>query len=158
MARHMTPPIVKFSRLHPAAIIPTAATEGAACFDLYSLWSTTLTSTVSRLVVETGVGIELPPGYVGLVCSRSGLAANNGVFVLNAPGVIDEDYRGELKIILGYLPQDLNWPSIHPRHFDAGSRLAQLMILPRPQLQVAVVDQLSTTERGAKGLGSSGLT
>jgi len=148
---------VKFKRLRSDAIIPTQATEGAACFDLYAADSVILTGTCTREVVDTGVAIELPPGYVGLVCSRSGLAANNGIFVVNAPGIIDEDYRGELKVILGYLPHNLEWPPLEPRVYTAGSRIAQLMILPKPQLAVEEVTELTTTERGTGGLGSTGV-
>jgi dUTP pyrophosphatase len=101
--------------------------------------------------------MELPPGYVGLVCSRSGLAAKNGVFVLNAPGVIDEDYRGELKVILGRLAYTPQWPSENYTLVEPGMRIAQLMVMPIPQLAVEEVTHFSTTARGEGGLGSTGV-
>jgi len=109
-----------------------------------------------RAVVATGIGIELPPGYVGLVCSRSGLAAKQGIFVLNAPGIIDADYRGEIKVILGLVADDLNWPSLDPVLLRAGTRVAQLMALSLPLMLGLEVNNLSTTERGPGGLGSTG--
>lgn len=150
-------PTVRFRRKFPDAIVPTRATEGAACWDLYALTDYFLSASRSRTIVYTGIDIELPPGFVGLVCSRSGLAANEGIFVLNAPGVIDEDYRGELKVILGLQPKDINWPKLEPIHIPKGSRVAQLMVLPLPQLMVEEVTELSTTDRGEGGLGSTGL-
>ena len=93
---------------------------------------------------------------VGLICSRSGLAAKEGIFVVNAPGVIDEDYRGELKISLGRLPFTPQWPSETIFLIDSGMRIAQLMILPLPQRTVEEVTDLTTTERGDGGFGSTG--
>ncbi len=152
----MSPPDVKFMRLHESAQLPTRATPGAACFDLYALEDVYLKHYRPVTIARTGIAMELPPGFVGLVCSRSGMAANNRTFVLNAPGIIDEDYRGELKVILGYLPDDHAWPNMTPLVYSAGSRIAQLMILPVPQLRVVEVTELSTTERAAGGLGSTG--
>jgi dUTP pyrophosphatase len=99
----------------------------------------------------------LPPGYVGLVCSRSGLASKYGIFVLNAPGVIDEDYRGELKVILGRLPYTPQWPSESYTLVEPGMRIAQLMIMPVTHLPVEEVTDLTTTARGEGGLGSTGV-
>jgi dUTP pyrophosphatase len=156
--RYVLPtPTVRFRRKFPDAVVPTRATEGAACWDLYALTDCFLSASRSRVIVYTGIDIELPPGFVGLVCSRSGLAATDGIFVLNAPGVIDEDYRGELKVILGLQPRDINWPALEPIHIPKGSRVAQLMVLPLPQLAVEEVTELSTTDRGEGGLGSTGL-
>jgi dUTP pyrophosphatase len=153
-----SPPVVKFKRLDPAAQLPVRATEGAACWDLFSLEDRWMSPSVARLVLRTGIGIELPPGYVGLVCSRSGLAARQGLFVLNAPGIIDADYRGELLVIMGMQVDDYLWPKIDdPIKIAAGSRIAQLMVMPLPQLQVAEVTEFSTTERGEGGLGSTGV-
>lgn len=157
---------VKFRRLSEKALLPTRATEGSACFDLYAdtsrnymaespLFSPSLPP---YLVATTGIGIELPPGHVGLICSRSGLAARDGLFVLNAPGVIDADYRGELKVILGWLPISWTWPedSNHIR-INHGMRIAQLMILPLTNIRAEEVDALSETARGTNGLGSTGV-
>lgn len=147
---------LKFKRLTSTAILPTRATAGAACFDLYADEQQWLDDMRTRRTVGTGIAIELPPGHVGLICSRSGLAAKEGIFVVNAPGVIDEDYRGELKISLGRLPFTPQWPSETIFLIDSGMRIAQLMILPLPQLTVEEVTDLTTTERGDGGFGSTG--
>jgi dUTP pyrophosphatase len=148
---------LKFKRLTSTAIIPTRATAGAACFDLYADEQQWLDDMRTRRTVGTGIAIELPPGHVGLVCSRSGLAAKEGIHVLNAPGVIDEDYRGEIKIILARHPFSPQWPSPDIVMIDSGMRIAQLMILPLPQLAVEEVTDLTTTERGEGGFGSTGV-
>lgn len=148
---------LKFKRLTSTAILPTRATAGAACFDLYADEQQWLDDMRTRRMVGTGIAIELPPGHVGLICSRSGLAAKEGIFVVNAPGVIDEDYRGELKVSLGRLPFTPQWPSETIFLIDSGMRIAQLMILPLPQLTVEEVTDLTTTERGDGGFGSTGV-
>jgi len=147
---------LKFKRLTGTAILPTRATAGAACFDLYADEQQWLDDMRTRRTVGTGIAIELPPSHVGLICSRSGLAAKEGIFVVNAPGVIDEDYRGELKVSLGRLPFTPQWPSETIFLIDSGMRIAQLMILPLPQLTVEEVTDLTTTERGGGGFGSTG--
>ena len=148
---------LKFKRLTSTAILPTRATAGAACFDLYADEQQWLDDMRTRRTVGTGIAIELPPGHVGLVCSRSGLAAKEGIHVLNAPGVIDEDYRGEIKIILARQPFSPQWPSPDIVMIESGMRIAQLMILPLPQLTVEEVTDHTTTERGDGGLGSTGV-
>ena len=147
---------LKFKRLTSTAILPTRATAGAACFDLYADEQQWLDDMRTRRTVGTGIAIELPPGHVGLVCSRSGLAAKEGIHVLNAPGVIDEDYRGEIKIILARQPFSPQWSSPDIIMIESGMRIAQLMILPLPQLTVEEVTDLSTTGRGDGGFGSTG--
>ena len=102
-----------------------------------------------RKVIPVGIDVELEPNEVALVCSRSGLAAKHGVFVLNAPGVIDSGYKGEVKVILQNLGTELFW-------VDEGDRIAQLLILELPQVaQLAEVINTNTA-RGANGLGSTG--
>jgi dUTP pyrophosphatase len=150
-------PTVKFKLLAPEAKLPAKATAGAACYDLFANETVCIDDMRTFKVIGTGVAIELPPGYVGLVCSRSGLAAKNGIFVLNAPGVIDEDYRGELKVILGRLAYTPQWPSEDYLLVERGMRIAQLMVMPVPQLAVEEVTYLSTTARGEGGLGSTGV-
>ncbi len=148
---------LKFKRLTSTAILPTRATTGAACFDLYADERAWVDDMRTRRTISTGIAIELPPGHVGLICSRSGLAHKNGLQVLNAPGVIDEDYRGELKIILARHPFSPQWPSEEIFMIEPGMRIAQLMVLPLPQLTVVEVTDLSTTERAANGFGSTGV-
>lgn len=150
-------PTVKFKRLSDTAQLPVKATGGAACYDLFANDTTVIDDMRTYRVIGTGIAVELPPGYVGLVCSRSGLAAKQGLFVLNAPGVIDEDYRGEIKVILGKLPFSPQWPSDEDFFVKPGMRIAQLLILPVPHLAVMRVDALTTTERGEGGLGSTGV-
>ncbi len=148
---------LKFKRLTSTAILPTRATSGAACFDLYADERAWVDDMRTRRTIGTGIALELPPGHVGLICSRSGLAAKEGLQVLNAPGVIDEDYRGELKIILARHPFSPQWPSEDIFMIEPGMRIAQLMVLPLPQLIVEEVTDLSTTERAANGFGSTGV-
>lgn len=150
-------PLVKFKKLMPEAIIPKQATAGAACYDLFSPFSEVLPSSMAIKTINTGIAIELPPGHVGLICSRSGLAARDGIFVLNAPGIIDADYRGELKVILARHQFDAGWPDITPIVFEPGARVAQLMILALPSIVTVEVSALSQTARGDKGLGSTGI-
>lgn len=151
-------PTLNFKKLDPKATLPTRMTSGAACFDLYCVEDISLKSYRPVVVAGTGIAVEIPPGFVGLVCSRSGLAAKDYAFVLNAPGVIDADYRGEIKVILGCLPDDHAWPNMNPLTYPAGSRIAQLMVLPLPQLMVAEVTEFTTTtDRDINGLGSTGI-
>lgn len=150
-------PTVKFMKLVDSAHIPMRATVGAACYDLFANEPVCLDDMRTCKVIGTGIAIELPRGYVGLVCSRSGLAAKEGVFVLNAPGVIDEDYRGEIKVILGRLPYTPQWPSEQYTMVEPGMRIAQLMIMPVTHLPVVEVTDLTTTARGERGLGSTGV-
>lgn len=150
-------PTVKFKLLTPEAKLPTKATVGSVCYDLYAGEGACIDDMRTFKVIGTGVAIELPPGYAGLICSRSGWAAKSGIFVLNAPGVIDEDYRGELKVILGRLAYTPQWPSEDYTIIERGMRIAQLMVMPVPQLAVEEVSYLSTTDRGEGGLGSTGI-
>ena len=90
--------ILKFKKTDPKAIIPRRQTEGAAGFDLHALEAEYLHKTTTPLMVRTGISVEIPPGHVGLIRDRSGLAAKHGVFVLG--GVIDSDYTGEVKVLL----------------------------------------------------------
>lgn len=143
---------VKIKKLHPEAIIPTYATPGAACFDLHAL-SLSATYHVGQYapdVIATGLAFEVPKDHVMLVFSRSGHGFNYNVRLANCVGVIDSDYRGEVKV---KLTVDVPDCSLHIKH---GDRIAQAMILPIQQAVFEVVDELSSTERGAGGFGSSG--
>lgn len=153
----MDRPVIKFRKLTASAQVPLRATEGAAAYDLYADQPIWLSLMRTRLLVSTGIAVQLPPGHVGLVCSRSGLAANNGVFVVNAPGIIDEDYTGEIKVILGYLEGNHVDPSTDYISLPSGSRIAQLLVMPRPTYDVSVVNEFVPTVRGAGGFGSTGV-
>jgi len=101
--------------------------------------------------VPTGIAIELPQGYEGQVRPRSGLAARHGITVLNAPGTIDSDYRGEIKVLLINL-------GLQPVQIAKGDRIAQLIVAPVVQAILALADSLPDTDRGAGGFGHTGLT
>ncbi len=139
---------VKFKKLRDDAIIPTRGTPVAAGLDLYAVEVLSL-APGAFAAVSTGVAIELSPGYEGQVRPRSGLAAKFGVTVLNSPGTIDEDYRGEVKVIL------INHG---PGVFDIkpGDRVGQLVTAQVALLRVEEVAHLSDTARGEKGFGSTG--
>lgn len=143
---------VKIKKLHPEAIIPTYATPGAACFDLYalSLMATYHIHQYSPEVITTGLAFEIPQDHVMLVFSRSGHGFNHGVRLANCVGVIDSDYRGEVKVKLTADTPDCG---LHIKH---GDRIAQAMIIPVEQAQFIVVDELSSTKRGTGGMGSTG--
>ena len=134
--------------LDEGATAPTRAHSTDAGLDLYSLESANIPPG-GRELISTGVRVSIPPGYVGLVCPRSGLAHRAGLTVLNAPGIIDAGYTGEIKVNLhnaDYLLQ----------HVGIGDRIAQLVITPIPDAHLAQVDSLDATERGDNGHGSTG--
>jgi dUTP pyrophosphatase len=128
--------------------IPTYATEGDAGADLRAS-EDTIVVPGQHVLVKTGVSAAIPTGYVGLVCSRSGLALNNGVFVLNAPGVVDAGYRGEIGVILKNL-------GLEALEVKAGDRIAQLLIQKVETANFVKVDALSESSRGDGGFGSTG--
>ncbi len=100
--------------------------------------------------MRTGLAVAIPDGYAGFVQPRSGLAANHGISIVNAPGLIDSGYRGELMVVL------LNTDRERAFEVEPGMRIAQLVVLPVPPLELREVDELPGTERGARGHGSSG--
>lgn len=129
--------------------LPMHLTDGAAGFDLQSSRDEII-APGDRCIVPTGFAWEIPRGYVGMVCPRSGLAATYGVTVLNAPGIVDSDYRGEVGVLL------VNLSSI-PQQIKRGDRIAQMVIAPALHgISVQEVDELSTTQRGDGGFGSTG--
>jgi dUTP pyrophosphatase len=127
---------------------PLYATPGSAGCDLIASEEITLPPG-KWAAVNTGLYLEIPRGYVALVCPRSGLALKHAVSVLNAPGVIDSDYRGEVKVIL------VNHNSLRYT-VKKGDRIAQLVFTPVVQAQMKIVDQLTETERSTGGFGSTG--
>ena len=133
------------------AVIPEYKTAGAAGADLCALLEAPLTIPAGKFaMVPTGLFFEIPQGYEVQVRPRSGLAAKNGVTVLNTPGTIDSDYRGEVKVILINLgPADFT--------INSGDRIAQMVIAPVTQASFTLADSLSETERGAGGFGSTGI-
>lgn len=151
---------LKFKRLHEDAILPTRAHFGDAGLDLYSVEDADVV-TGEVTAVSTGLAVEIPDGYVGLVHPRSGLAFKEGVTVVNAPGTIDAGYRGEVKVALTTvkaLVDRLGMRCIIPvrTRIKKGDRVAQLVVqaveLPVPVFE----DELPDSERGAGGYGSTG--
>ncbi|MGO1545657.1 MAG: dUTP diphosphatase [Gulosibacter sp.] len=128
---------------------PTHANPSDAGADLYAAESVTL-APGERALIGTGTAIALPERTVGLVAPRSGLAAKHGITIVNAPGVIDAGYRGELKVTL------LNTDRDEAYTVNAGDRIAQLLVLPIPAVEFIAVSELPTGDRGAAGFGSSG--
>lgn len=139
---------VSFQRLDRELSIPIKAHPGDAGFDLVTSVDVEL-GPGERVAAPTGLAVAIPDGFAGLVLPRSGHAARHGVGVVNAPGLIDSGYRGEIKVIL------INHGSDRV-HFARGERIAQLMITPVPSVVLTEVDSLDETVRGAGGFGSSG--
>jgi dUTP pyrophosphatase len=132
---------------HP---LPEYGTAAAAGLDLRANIETPITlKPLERTIVKTGLFIELPIGYEAQVRPRSGLAFKNGVTVLNSPGTIDADYRGEIGVILVNLSNE-------PFVIENGERIAQLVIAKHEQAEWQLVEELTSTERGAGGFGSTG--
>lgn len=146
MGRPKTP-VVRIKKLYDHAEMPRLATEGASGFDLVASERAEI-PTGERTVVGTGIAVAIPQGYEGQVRPRSGLAARYGVTVLNSPGTIDSDYRGELMVILHNTGPDFA--------VKKGDRIAQLVIQKVPAVKFETVEELDETERGEGGLGSTG--
>jgi dUTP pyrophosphatase len=143
------PDALKVVRLDPRATLPTRAYAGDAGLDLYALEQVSV-APGERASIRTGVAVEVPPGHAGLVVPRSGLAARHGIALVNAPGLIDSGYRGELQILV------LNTDRRETCTLDAGDRIAQLVLVAVLTPGVLEVDELATSERGSHGFGSSG--
>jgi dUTP pyrophosphatase len=136
-------------RLDARATLPTRAHPGDAGLDLYALEAATL-EPGERASIATGIAVEIAPGQAGLVLARSGLAARHGIALVNAPGLIDSGYRGELRVLL------LNTDRRQRFELSAGTRIAQLVLM-RIELPTPVeVGSLEPSERGLGGFGSSG--
>ncbi len=152
----LTKLVVSFTRLDHRASIPAYQTAGAAGMDLSACLpedpgaEPTVTIAPGRIVlVPCGISMAIPAGFEGQVRPRSGLASRHGVTIPNAPGTIDSDYRGEIKVALINLGAE-------PYTITQGQRIAQLVIAPVVRAVLVEVDELETTERGAGGFGSTG--
>lgn len=145
---------LKVKTLQYEAILPTYATPGAACFDLYACLpdndAAISTMPYPSVVVPTGLAFEVPEGFVMLIFSRSGHGFKSNMRLANCVGVIDSDYRGEVQVKLTRDDEG----TIFIRH---GDRIAQAMLLPIPAVEIVEVDDLSETKRGAGGFGSTGV-
>jgi dUTP pyrophosphatase len=143
-------PELPIQRLRSDAVIPRYMTPGAAGMDLYAAMDEPVSlAPGERASVGTGLAMAIPAGYEGQVRPRSGLAATHGVTVVNAPGTIDADYRGEVRVLLVNLGQSS--VTLAP-----GQRIAQLVIAPVIQARPVEVESLPSSERGAGGFGSTG--
>jgi dUTP pyrophosphatase len=136
-------------RLRQEAVVPERAYPGDAGLDLTACERVEL-GAGERAVVGTGLAVAIPEGYAGFVQPRSGLADRHGISIVNSPGLIDSGYRGEVKVIL------LNTDRSAPFVVERGMRIAQLVVLPVPEVDVVETDELPATERGVRGHGSSG--
>jgi dUTP diphosphatase len=139
---------IAFRRLREGAVVPRRAYPGDAGLDLAAAEGVEL-GPGERAIVPTGLAVAIPDGYAGFVQPRSGLAAEHGLSVVNAPGLIDSGYRGEVRVVL------LNTDRERTFSVQAGMRIAQLVVLPVPELEVDEVEELPESERGERGFGSS---
>ena len=140
---------LRVRRLDDRALLPTRAHSGDAGLDLYALDGAVL-EPGERASVGTGIAVEIPDGQAGLVLPRSGLAARHGIALVNAPGLIDAGYRGEIRVLV------LNTDRSSPFRLEPGDRIAQLMLVRVETSEVIEVEALAASGRGHGGFGSSG--
>jgi len=139
---------VPVRRLREDATLPAHAYAGDAGLDL-SACGRHEVGPGERAVIPTGLAVEIPEGYGGFVLPRSGLAARNGITLLNAPGLIDSGYRGEVQVVFH------NTDRLEPFVVEPGMRIAQLVVLPVPAVALVAAEALAESERGERGFGSS---
>ena len=135
-------------RLRPDAQVPTRAYDGDAGIDLAACERVEL-APGERAIVSTGLAVAIPAGYAGYVQPRSGLATKHGISIVNTPGLVDSGYRGELLVNL------LNTDPREAFVVEPGMRIAQLVVLAVPEVELIEVDELPESERGSRGFGSS---
>ncbi|MDQ3913736.1 MAG: dUTP diphosphatase [Actinomycetota bacterium] len=140
---------VRVRRLDRDLPMPGYARRGDAGMDLYAAEPAVL-KPGERAAVRTGLAVEIPRGYAGFVHARSGRALREGLALVNAPGLIDSGYRGEIKVIV------VNLDPYEPVHVERGDKIAQLVVQPVAEVELEEVGDLETTERGAGGFGSTG--
>jgi dUTP pyrophosphatase len=140
---------LRVQRVREEARLPSRAHVGDAGLDLYAAEAATI-DPGERTTVATGIAVEVPPGYAGLVLPRSGLAARHGIALVNAPGLIDSGYRGEIKILL------LNTDRTDAFEISPGDRIAQLVVSPIADAVPVEITELASSARGTGGFGSSG--
>ncbi|HEU0303222.1 MAG TPA: dUTP diphosphatase [Gaiellaceae bacterium] len=137
------------TRLREDAVLPSGAYPGDAGLDLVACERVEL-APGEREIVPTGIAVAIPEGYAGFVIPRSGLALEHGISIVNTPGLVDSGYRGELRVIA------LNTDRERSFTVEAGMRMAQLVVVPVPEVDVVELGELPQTVRGAAGFGSSG--
>lgn len=144
---------VKIKRLHPQARLPSYIRPGDSAMDVYACLEEPIRIPPGeRRIIECGVAVELPDGYGMFIIPRSGLSVRHGVTVHNAPGLIDSNYRGEVRVIIHNEMRTFN-ESFEVFH---GARIAQIAIMPIPHIEWEEVDELSESARGENGFGSTG--
>ena len=141
---------LRVQRLCDEAVLPTRAHRGDAGLDLSACETVTI-GAGERATVGTGLAVAIPEDHAGLLVPRSGLAMRHGLSIVNAPGVIDTGYRGEVRVIL------LNTDREHAFTVEQGMRIAQLLVVPARAVELVEVSELTETARGDGGFGSSGL-
>lgn len=152
--------LLNICKLHPNAKIPTYATDGAACMDLYAATVNGMTHigdivyASHPVTVDTGIAFEIPPGWMLKIHPRSGLKFKHGIEAFS--GVIDSDFRGSVQILLESADDYFGDEAALPLRINPGDRVAQASLIESPRVTFNVVEQLSLTERGAGGFGSSG--
>lgn len=140
---------IKMKKLIPTAILPTQGSAYAAGYDLYSAEDAVVRSG-ETVLIGTGLAMAIPEGFFGGIFARSGLASKQGLRPANCVGVIDADYRGEVKVAL-------HNDSKFSRHIEGGERIAQLVVLPYLPFEIEETKELDETERGQGGFGSTGM-
>jgi dUTP pyrophosphatase len=144
---------VKIKKLHKDAVIPKYAKSGDAGMDLIAISSKVLVDSLTdedtKVEIDSGIAVEIPEGYVGLIFPRSSIKGT-GVRLTNCVGVIDSGYRGSIKAYFDIIDKSLVY-------YEKGNKFAQLLIIPYPQIEFEEVEELSVTERNTGGYGSTGL-
>jgi len=141
---------VKIKKLHPDAIIPSYAKHGDAGMDMYAASQGTADK-YGNMVYHTGIAMEIPSGYVGLIYPRSSVSKTPHS-LRNHVGVVDSGYRGEIIFKFGWVESS----SLDTQVYDAGDRIGQIIIMPYPRVEFVEVDRLSDSDRGDGGFGSTG--
>ena len=142
---------LKIKKCHEKAVIPEYQSQGAACFDLVAATAKNKMEPTGPITeYDTGLAFEIPPGHVGLVFPRSSVTTKTTLMLGNGVGVIDSDYRGTVKLQFRHANPNFG------QFYKEGERVGQMMILPIPLVQILEVDNLSGTERGEGGFGSTG--
>ena len=142
---------VPLQLLGSEALPPVRAHKSDAAFDVYATQGCIL-QPLQRALVPCGFSLAIPDGYAGLLLPRSGLALRNGISLVNSPGLIDAGYRGEIKAVLW------NTDPLEPFEVNIGDRIAQLLIVKLPEVELVSADRLSCSDRGEQGFGSSGVS
>jgi dUTP pyrophosphatase len=142
---------LKLKKLNDKAVVPSYGTDGAAALDLTAISEKPVfEGAVSYIEYGTGIAVEIPKGFVGLIFPRSSVSSATSMVLANSVGVIDSDYRGEIKF---------RFKSLLPsggKKYNIGDRIGQLIVIPYPSVDVEVVEELSDTNRGTGGYGSTG--